>query len=158
MNYFLFADDGSILVVAHASSLDTCSRQLTGFEPRSEEAMTKIQSKVPYCSVVRLQSNNTLWRIIDSPVPSICHSLNKRFDYKILINTEEWKTFILSFSRENENRICVRPFYYFLFISNQSRVRNFDSSIIFNIVICKLSPIFHLVGAKWRRFIIFSEN
>lgn len=89
INYFMFTDGGSVLVVAHASSLDTCSRQLTGFEPRSEETMNKIMMKVPYCSMVKLQPNNTLWRIVDSPVPSICHSLNKRFDYKILINTEE---------------------------------------------------------------------
>ncbi|XP_065224414.1 ecdysteroid-phosphate phosphatase-like [Planococcus citri] len=77
---------GYILIVAHASSLDTCSRQLMGLEPRKEEAMSKIMMKVPYCSVVHLEKQNSLWTLNESPVPSISHSLNKRFDYKVLID------------------------------------------------------------------------
>lgn len=78
-----------MLIVAHASSLDTCSRQLIGLEPRNEESLKRIMLKIPYCSLVKLHSQNNQWKIVEAPIPSICHAMNKRFDYKILINPDE---------------------------------------------------------------------
>ena len=70
LSRFLFAlEDGAILVVGHASSLDTCSRQLRGLEPLSVDAMDRIMSNVPYCSLVQLRRLNSQWKLIEPPVP-----------------------------------------------------------------------------------------
>lgn len=46
---------GNLLLVAHAISGDTCSRQVTGNDPRSYEQMIQITRKVGYCGVTVLQ-------------------------------------------------------------------------------------------------------
>jgi len=46
---------GNVLIVAHAASLDTCSRQLVGGEPRPVNQLMNIVRKVPYCSVAKVE-------------------------------------------------------------------------------------------------------
>jgi len=46
---------GNLLLVAHAATLDTCSRQVTGHEPRTVQQMLHIVRKVGYCGVAVLQ-------------------------------------------------------------------------------------------------------
>lgn len=42
---------GNVLVVGHSASLDTCTRQLVGRDPRPVSELMAIVRKVPYCSV-----------------------------------------------------------------------------------------------------------
>merc|ERR1712227_99620 len=46
---------GNVLLVGHAATLDTCSRQLVGKEPRPVGELMSIVRKVPYCSVAMLE-------------------------------------------------------------------------------------------------------
>jgi len=48
---------GNVLLVGHAATLDTCSRQLVGKEPRQVNELMSIVRKVPYCSVAMLEEN-----------------------------------------------------------------------------------------------------
>ena len=46
---------GNVLLIGHAATLDTCSRQLVGKETRGVNEMMSIVRKVPYCSVAMLE-------------------------------------------------------------------------------------------------------
>jgi len=46
---------GNVLLIGHAATLDTCSRQLVGKEPRPVQELMAIIRKVPYCSVALLE-------------------------------------------------------------------------------------------------------
>jgi len=46
---------GNVLLVGHAATLDTCSRQLIGKEPRPVNELMTIIRKVPYCSVAMVE-------------------------------------------------------------------------------------------------------
>ena len=43
------------MIVGHAASLDACSRQLVGGEPRPVNQLMNIVRKVPYCSVAMVE-------------------------------------------------------------------------------------------------------
>lgn len=69
---------GNILFVAHATSLDLCSRQLR----RTES--TKFLERVPYCSLIAFRRNGETWDYTEPPTLPITHSSNDRFDWKVL--------------------------------------------------------------------------
>ncbi|KAF5304891.1 hypothetical protein FQR65_LT00775 [Abscondita terminalis] len=75
---------GNILIVAHACSLDVCSRDLIGCLPRASGEMTKLLSKVPYCGLLTVSHNDEKWQLIETPCPPLTHTNNQRFDWKVL--------------------------------------------------------------------------
>lgn len=80
-----FTAKGNILIIGHAATLDSCSRELTGNPPRTHSEMNKVMQKVPYCSLVVVeQDSNDQWRLTDPPCYPVTHTKNPRFDWKSL--------------------------------------------------------------------------
>ncbi|XP_050735772.1 protein UBASH3A homolog isoform X4 [Eriocheir sinensis] len=76
---------GTVLLVGHAATLDTCTRQLVGGSPRSAHEMTSIIKKVPYCSFAfAAQENSGSWSLQEPPFPPTTHSSNMRYDWRVM--------------------------------------------------------------------------
>nr|XP_029708278.1 protein UBASH3A homolog isoform X2 [Aedes albopictus] len=77
---------GNILIVGHATTLDTCTRHIVGEKLRSTNDMSRIMQKVPYCSMAVIESEDGLgdWRLVEPPCDPVTHTNNNRFDWKIL--------------------------------------------------------------------------
>ncbi|XP_075223644.1 ecdysteroid phosphate phosphatase isoform X2 [Lycorma delicatula] len=88
-NTFSSGDNGgNVLMVGHAATLDVCSRQLVGQEPRSSQDMFALLKKIPYCSLALIEQDvsNEKWQLKDLPVPPITHTNNQRFDWRVLFS------------------------------------------------------------------------
>ncbi|XP_018645579.1 hypothetical protein Smp_151720 [Schistosoma mansoni] len=80
--------DTCLLIVAHASSLDTCTRHLVchGFRNSlSTDEFHHRTSIVPYCGLLLAQENRR-WNLINPPIPNSCsYTRNSDFDWKQLL-------------------------------------------------------------------------
>ena len=101
---------GNLLFVAHACTLDTCSRQVTGHDPRTVQQMLNITRKVGYCGVAVLQEeenkdvlkvsseslnsrrfhhNSTrkkkVWKLKEPPFPPLTYGGRPVFEWKTLL-------------------------------------------------------------------------
>ncbi|RWS24956.1 protein UBASH3A-like protein [Leptotrombidium deliense] len=79
---------GDVLIVAHAASLDVCTRKLIGKGVRNEQDFSRFIVKIAYCSVVVAendeQEDSNEWKLVEPPITSITQSGNQRFDWKML--------------------------------------------------------------------------
>ncbi|VDM43090.1 unnamed protein product [Toxocara canis] len=74
---------GTVLIVAHAASLDTLTRQLCGGLPRSQEDFFYCLQQTPYlacCQIVEQPSK--LWKVAGSPIPPLTHASNTSYNAK----------------------------------------------------------------------------
>nr|XP_043068241.1 protein UBASH3A homolog isoform X1 [Drosophila bipectinata] len=78
---------GNILVVAHATTLDTCSRQLTGGCPRSTNELRQVIHKIPYCSLATVEQVDGVWKLVEPECLPVTHSKNPRFEWNALSTT-----------------------------------------------------------------------
>ncbi|XP_001358792.3 protein UBASH3A homolog isoform X1 [Drosophila pseudoobscura] len=78
---------GNILVVAHATTLDTCSRQLTGGAPRSTNELRQVIHKIPYCSLATVEQVDGVWKLVEPECLPVTHSKNPRFEWNALATT-----------------------------------------------------------------------
>ncbi|XP_017036322.1 ecdysteroid-phosphate phosphatase isoform X4 [Drosophila kikkawai] len=78
---------GNILVVAHATTLDTCSRQLTGGAPRSTNELRQVIHKIPYCSLATVEQVDGVWKLVEPECLPVTHSKNPRFEWNALSTT-----------------------------------------------------------------------
>uniref|UniRef100_A0A182VXD5 Ecdysteroid-phosphate phosphatase n=1 Tax=Anopheles minimus TaxID=112268 RepID=A0A182VXD5_9DIPT len=87
--------EGNVLIVGHATTLDTCSRFIVGEKTRSTNDMGRIMQKVSYCSLAVMESDGTEdadsknnikghWKLTVPPCDPVTHTNNNRFDYKVL--------------------------------------------------------------------------
>uniref|UniRef100_A0A6A7FZ44 Ubiquitin-associated and SH3 domain-containing protein B-like n=1 Tax=Hirondellea gigas TaxID=1518452 RepID=A0A6A7FZ44_9CRUS len=76
---------GTVLLVAHAASLDTCTKQLIGGHPRNSTNMTSLLKKVPYCALSSAEESPTdgLWSLVEPPFRSPTHCANHTYDWTI---------------------------------------------------------------------------
>ena len=80
---------GNVLVVAHAASLDVCTRQVAGGAARSQDEMVRIAQRIPYCGLTVIEEDQKgEWRLIQPPIPSLSHGPNGRFDWRMLLPKE----------------------------------------------------------------------
>jgi len=94
------------MLIAHGASLDTCTRQLLGHEPRSQAEFYDVLHSTPYlgqswapvlsrnCKCVlfsrpaiaacKKQTNGKQWSLEDPPILPFRHQSNNAYDWKIL--------------------------------------------------------------------------
>ncbi|XP_054081115.1 ecdysteroid-phosphate phosphatase isoform X2 [Zeugodacus cucurbitae] len=79
---------GNILIVAHATTLDTCTRQLIGAGPRSTNELRQVIHKIPYCSLGAVEEMDTGdWKLVEPECLPVTHSKNPRFEWNVLTAT-----------------------------------------------------------------------
>jgi ubiquitin-associated SH3 domain-containing protein len=89
-NSILNSTSGHILLLGHASSLDTCTRQVIGKKPRSAEELVHMVNKIPYCGVsVMEEVADKQWALVKPPILTLQHSVNPRYDWKMLRTDKE---------------------------------------------------------------------
>ncbi|XP_047498667.1 protein UBASH3A homolog isoform X3 [Penaeus chinensis] len=80
------AQGGTILLVGHAATLDTCTRQLVGGAPRSAHEMTSIIKKVPYGCTAKIEETDCgQWRLSPAEVNPVTYSGIMEFDWRVLL-------------------------------------------------------------------------
>ncbi|KAH7945652.1 hypothetical protein HPB49_013562 [Dermacentor silvarum] len=94
-------EGGNVLLVGHAATLETCTRQLTGRKPRSATELVQLVHKIPYCGLCVAQevpncgpqataegaAGGTGWALVAPPIPPLTHSANTRFDWRCMLST-----------------------------------------------------------------------
>lgn len=77
--------DGDILVVAHAISLETCTRQLIKKEPRTRADLRNILMKISYLAAVAMeQVDESTFQLIEPPCLTLTHNSCSKFDWRIV--------------------------------------------------------------------------
>lgn len=74
----------TILFVGHGSSLDACTRLITGGQSRNTNDFYDILQRTPYLSTIQLNDNEKKYEIAGSPIPPLKHSVNNEYDFKIV--------------------------------------------------------------------------
>lgn len=79
---------GNILVVAHAISLETCSRMIVGKTERQWQELYSVFSNCAFCSMVALERiEGEKLQFVEPPAGSITSSSNGSFDWKAVANS-----------------------------------------------------------------------
>lgn len=78
--------EGDILIVAHATNLETCTRQLIGKTPRQRGDLRGLLMKIPYLAAVAMQEtdDSSLFQLIEPPLLTLTHNSCAKFDWRIL--------------------------------------------------------------------------
>uniref|UniRef100_A0A3Q3GY79 Ubiquitin associated and SH3 domain containing Bb n=1 Tax=Labrus bergylta TaxID=56723 RepID=A0A3Q3GY79_9LABR len=74
----------NVLIVAHASSLEACTRQLQGHSPQNPKDFIQVVRKIPYlgfCSCEE-QGDTGVWQLVDPPILPLTHGPNHSFDWR----------------------------------------------------------------------------
>ncbi|KAK8753305.1 hypothetical protein OTU49_003800, partial [Cherax quadricarinatus] len=76
---------GTVLLVGHSATLETCTRELVGGAPRTEHEMIAVIKEIPYCSVAfAAQDTKGSWSLQKPPFLPATHSANNQFDWNVL--------------------------------------------------------------------------
>lgn len=77
-------NDGNLLIVGHATTLDTCSRLVMRKPMRSTSDISRVMHKVPYCSLITMEEvEQDKWVLIEPPILPLMHTNNGRFDWNV---------------------------------------------------------------------------
>jgi broad specificity phosphatase PhoE len=87
MTIYVWFSEGNILVVGHAGTLDTMTRQLTGRTPVRDEKFFQMVQNIPYCSIVDCKEGEQgrKWQLVEPPVMSMTSRGNKKFNWRIVL-------------------------------------------------------------------------
>ena len=76
-----------MLLIAHAASLDVCTRQLVGQPPRSHAGFHDVLHKIPYASMAVAQEGvlvRDTWYLIEPPILPFAHTNNSKYNWTCL--------------------------------------------------------------------------
>ncbi|XP_078537964.1 ubiquitin-associated and SH3 domain-containing protein B [Lissotriton helveticus] len=74
----------NILIVAHASSLEACTRQLQGLSPQNAKDFVQVVRKIPYlgfCACEELRDTG-IWQLTDPPILPMTHGPTGGFNWR----------------------------------------------------------------------------
>ncbi|XP_059812919.1 ubiquitin-associated and SH3 domain-containing protein B-like isoform X2 [Hypanus sabinus] len=77
----------SVLIVAHASSLEACTRQLQGLSARNSKDFVQVVRKIPYlgfCACEELEDAG-IWQLVDPPILPLTHGPNHSFSWRDIL-------------------------------------------------------------------------
>ncbi|XP_056612281.1 ubiquitin associated and SH3 domain containing Bb [Triplophysa dalaica] len=80
----------NILFVAHASSLEACTRQIQGLSPQNPKDFVQVVRKIPYlglCSCEE-QGETGTWQLVDPPILPLTHGPNHSFSWRETLQQE----------------------------------------------------------------------
>ncbi|XP_044745415.1 protein UBASH3A homolog isoform X2 [Coccinella septempunctata] len=78
---------GNCLLVGHATTLDTCSRNLLNGKWLTTNELLTLAGHISYCSLVQLTRNkDNNWKLVTPPCPSMSYGNNKQFKWKVLLD------------------------------------------------------------------------
>ena len=72
------------MVIAHAASLDVCTRQVVGQPIRSHNAFHDVMHKIPYLAMAVCQEDcrdQTKWGLVEPPILSFAHTNNPKYNW-----------------------------------------------------------------------------
>nr|XP_023648195.1 ubiquitin-associated and SH3 domain-containing protein B-like [Paramormyrops kingsleyae] len=73
----------TVLIVAHASSLEACTRQIQGLSPQNAKDFVQVVRKIPYLGFCACEEGDArLWRLVEPPVLPLTHGPNHSFSWR----------------------------------------------------------------------------
>lgn len=86
MRDLLTRSEGDVLIIGHATNLETCTRQLTGKEPRTRADLRNLLMKIPYLAAIAMQQcgDESSYQLIEPPCLTLTHNSCSKFDWRIL--------------------------------------------------------------------------
>jgi len=84
-------EDCVILLVAHGASLDTCTRQVCGGAPRSQQDFYAILHQTPYLAMAAAAEDvgSRTFRVTEPPILPFQHQGNASYDWRLLPSQTE---------------------------------------------------------------------
>ncbi|KAF3840725.1 hypothetical protein F7725_006587 [Dissostichus mawsoni] len=77
----------TVLIVAHASSLEACTRQIQGLSPQNSKDFIQVVRKIPYlgfCACEELGETG-VWQLVDPPILPLTHGPNHSFNWREML-------------------------------------------------------------------------
>ncbi|XP_014839019.1 PREDICTED: ubiquitin-associated and SH3 domain-containing protein B-like [Poecilia mexicana] len=77
----------TVLIVAHASSLEACTRQIQGLSPQNSKDFVQVVRKIPYlgfCACEELGETG-VWQLVDPPILPLTHGPNHSFNWREML-------------------------------------------------------------------------
>ncbi|KAJ7996203.1 hypothetical protein DPEC_G00234620 [Dallia pectoralis] len=74
----------TVLIVAHASSLEACTRQMQGLSPQNSKDFVQVVRKIPYlgfCAAEEIGETG-VWQLVDPPILPLTHGPNHSFNWR----------------------------------------------------------------------------
>ncbi|KAA0701951.1 Ubiquitin-associated and SH3 domain-containing protein B [Triplophysa tibetana] len=80
----------NILFVAHASSLEACTRQIQGLSPQNHKDFVQVVRKIPYLGLCACeeQGDTGTWQLVDPPILPLTHGPNHSFSWRETLQQE----------------------------------------------------------------------
>ncbi|CAL1573633.1 unnamed protein product [Knipowitschia caucasica] len=80
----------TVLIVAHASSLEACTRQIQGLSPQNSKDFVQVVRKIPYlgfCACEELGESG-VWQLVNPPILPLTHGPNHSFNWREILMQE----------------------------------------------------------------------
>uniref|UniRef100_A0A3Q3X1B0 Ubiquitin-associated and SH3 domain-containing protein B n=1 Tax=Mola mola TaxID=94237 RepID=A0A3Q3X1B0_MOLML len=77
----------TVLIVAHASSLEACTRQIQGLTPQNSKDFVQVVRKIPYLGFCACEEigETGLWQLVDPPILPLTHGPNHSFSWREML-------------------------------------------------------------------------